>query len=34
MPGGMTFVVNGEKVEVFPTKILAFTDGKRDIEIT
>jgi hypothetical protein len=30
----MTFVVNGEKVDIFPTKILNFTDGTREIQIT
>ena len=31
MPGGMTFVVNTEKVSVFPERLFYFTDGKRDI---
>lgn len=31
MPWGMTFVVNSEKVNVFPSKLFYFTDWKRDI---
>lgn len=34
MPGGMTFVVNTDKVSVFPEKLFYFTDGKRDIQIS
>ena len=34
MPGWMTFVVNTEKVNVFPKKLFYFTDGKRDIRLT
>ncbi len=34
MPWGMTFVVNTEKVNVFPEKLFYFTDWKRDIKIT
>ncbi len=31
MPWSMTFVVNTEKVSIFPTKLFYFTNGKRDI---
>lgn len=31
MPWSMTFVVNSEKVSIFPTKLFYFKDGKRDI---
>ncbi len=34
MPGGMTFVVNTEKVNVFPEKLFFFTDWQRDIKLT
>lgn len=34
MPWWMTFIVNNETVSLFPTKILNFTDGKREIEVT
>lgn len=34
MPGWMTFVVNTEKVSIFPEKLFYFTDWKRDITIT
>lgn len=33
-PGDLTFVVDREKVDVFPKKLYNFTDGKRDIKIT
>lgn len=33
-PGDLTFVVDREKVDVFPNKLYNFTDGKRDIKIT
>lgn len=34
MPWGMTFVVDTQTVDIFPTKLFAFTDWKREIEIT
>lgn len=34
MPWGMTFVVNTEKVSVFPEKLFYFTDWKRDIQVS
>ncbi len=34
MPWDMTFIVNTEKVNLFPTKLFYFTDGKRDIQVT
>lgn len=34
MPGWMTFVVDKEKVNVFPERLYYFTDWKRDIELT
>ena len=34
MPGWMTFVVNTEKVSVFPERLFYFTDGKRDIKVS
>lgn len=34
MPGGMTFVVDSDKINVFPKRLYNFTDGKRDIKIT
>lgn len=33
MPGGMTFTVNTDMVEMFPTKLFHFTDWKRDINV-
>jgi len=34
MPWGMTFIVNTDKVTLFPEKLFYFTDWKRDIQIT
>lgn len=34
MPWTMTFIANQEKINLFPTKLFYFTDGKRDIQIT
>lgn len=34
MPWSMTFIVNTEKVNIFPEKLFYFTDWKRDIKIT
>jgi len=34
MPWWMTFIVNTEKVNVFPQKLYYFTDWKRDIKVT
>lgn len=33
MPWDMTFVFNSEKLNVFPTRLYYFTDGKRDIQV-
>jgi hypothetical protein len=30
----MTFVVDSDKIDVFPKRLYNFTDGKRDIKIT
>ncbi len=34
MPWGMTFIVDKEKLNVFPQKLFYFTDGQRDIKLT
>lgn len=34
MPWWMTFIVNNQTVNVFPTKLYYFTDWKRDIKLT
>lgn len=34
MPWSMTFIVNTEKVDIFPKKLFYFTDWKRDIKVT
>ena len=34
MPWWMTFIVNTEKINVFPKKLFYFTDWKRDIRLT
>jgi hypothetical protein len=33
MPGGMTFIADDSKVQVFPEKLFYFTDGEREIFI-
>lgn len=34
MPWGMSFVLDQENIDLFPTKLFNFTDWKREIEIT
>ncbi len=34
MPGTMTFIVNQDKVNLFPTKLFYFTNWERDITVT